>query len=91
MVDAALLLQDLKRLLRNLEADLRDVHADSDANRALQAEWQAARDAGRTGETLADFRNDALTQAVAHWILGCVFLRFLEDNALVERPWLAGP
>jgi hypothetical protein len=91
MVDAALLLQDLKRLLRNLEVDLRDAHADSDANRALQAEWQAARDAGRTGEILADFRKDALTQAAVHWILGCVFLRFLEDNGLVERPWLAGP
>jgi hypothetical protein len=49
MVDAALLLHDLKRLLRTLETDLCDVHADSDANRALQAEWQAAREAGRTG------------------------------------------
>ena len=25
-----------------------------------------------------------------HWLLSCVFLRFIEDNALVERPWLGG-
>ena len=25
-----------------------------------------------------------------HWLLSCVFLRFIEDNALVERPWLSG-
>jgi hypothetical protein len=31
------------------------------------------------------------TQAVVHWVLGCVFLRFLEDNRLVERPFLSGP
>jgi hypothetical protein len=24
-------------------------------------------------------------------VLGCVFLRFIEDNGLVELPWLAGP
>lgn len=27
---------------------------------------------------------------MVHWILACVFLRFIEDNGLVERPWLAG-
>ena len=25
-----------------------------------------------------------------HWLLSCVFLRFIEDNQLVDRPWLAG-
>ena len=25
------------------------------------------------------------------WILGCVFVRFLEDNRLVDTAWLAGP
>jgi SAM-dependent methyltransferase len=26
-----------------------------------------------------------------HWILACVFVRFVEDNGLVERPFLSGP
>jgi hypothetical protein len=25
-----------------------------------------------------------------HWLLSCVFLRFIEDNELVDRPWLGG-
>jgi hypothetical protein len=25
-----------------------------------------------------------------HWLLSCVFLRFIEDNGLVERPWIGG-
>jgi hypothetical protein len=37
------------------------------------------------------FLSDALTQAAVHWVLACVFLRFIEDNGLVDRPWLAGP
>ena len=28
--------------------------------------------------------------AGVHWLLSCVFLRFIEDNQLVDRPWLAG-
>ncbi len=26
-----------------------------------------------------------------HWLLSCVFVRFIEDNGLIPRPWLAGP
>ena len=87
-----LLLQDLKRLLRSLEEDLRDVHADSDgaAGRFRPSGRPRAMPAG-PARPCADFRDDALTQAAVHWILGCVFLRFLEDNGLVERRWLAGP
>ena len=25
------------------------------------------------------------------WILACVFVRFLEDNRLIDTVWLAGP
>jgi hypothetical protein len=90
MIDAQSLLADLKRLLRGLEPDLREEHANSEASRSLNAEWSQAREVGRTGQTFETFKQDALTQSAAHWILASVFLRFLEDNALVERPWLAG-
>jgi hypothetical protein len=23
-----------------------------------------------------------------HWLLSCVFVRFIEDNGLIPRPWL---
>lgn len=91
MIDAQALLRDLKRMVRDLERDLRESHADSAAGRAIEAEWQEAHGAGRTAHSLETFRADALTQAAVHWVLGCVFLRFIEDNGLVDRPWLAGP
>ncbi|SOE48588.1 hypothetical protein SAMN05446635_0229 [Burkholderia sp. OK233] len=95
MIDPKILLTDLTRLLRRLEDDLRDralsPESDVPALRAqLQAEWQAARDAERTAETFESWVEQVITQAGVHWLLSCVFLRFIEDNELVERPWLSG-
>lgn len=60
-------------------------------NAGLQAEWQAARDAGRTGGPYTAWLDEEVTQAAAHWILGCVFIRFLEDNDFLDRPYFSGP
>jgi hypothetical protein len=32
-----------------------------------------------------------VTQTAAAWVLGCVFVRFLEDNRLIDPPKIAGP
>ena len=95
MIDAKVLLADLTRLLKRLEDDLREralrPTSDVPALRAqLQAEWQAARDAERTAETFESWAEQVITQAGVHWLLSCVFLRFIEDNGLVDRPWLSG-
>ena len=37
---------------------------------------------GRTALTYTAWREDELTQIAVAWILGCVFVRFLEDNGL---------
>jgi hypothetical protein len=91
MVDAKKLLADLKRLRRTLEADLREQHQASTQRDAAQAEWREALDAKRTADTFETFWSAALDQAAVHWILGVVFLRFLEDNRLLDRPMLSGP
>lgn len=93
MIHPSRLLSDLKPLLRTLENGIRDDldQPDSAANDSLRAEWQAARDAGRSAATFQSWREDEITQAAVHWILGCVFLRFVEDNGLVDRPWLSAP
>jgi hypothetical protein len=91
MIDSQALLRDLKRMVRDLEKDLREAHAESPQGRAIKAEWEKAHDAGRTAHSLETFREDAFTQAAVHWVLACVFLRFIEDNGLVDRAWLAGP
>ncbi len=92
MITAKHLLEDLKRLLRRLEGDLRE-RADTVAEMrvALEREYQAAGDAGRTGEAYKVWREGMLTQAAAAWLLGCVFVRFLEDNGLVEEALISGP
>jgi hypothetical protein len=91
MVDAKKLLADLKRLRRTLEADLREEHQASAQRDAVRAEWREAFDAKRTADTFETFWTAALDQAAVHWILGVVFLRFLEDNRLLDRPMLSGP
>lgn len=91
MINAGKLLADLKRLRRGLDADLRATHAAGAQRDAVQAEWREAFDLGRTRDTFEAFLDGAFDQAVVHWVLGCVFLRFLEDNLLVDRPFLAGP
>ncbi len=91
MINAPQLLADLSRLLKRFEDDLRQRIADvAELKAGLQAEWQAARDADRTAETFESWVDQVITQAGVHWLLSCVFLRFIEDNELVERPWLSG-
>ncbi|WP_295442662.1 BREX-2 system adenine-specific DNA-methyltransferase PglX [uncultured Thiodictyon sp.] len=92
MIQAPALLKDLQRLLKVLEDDLRvRIGEDGALGATLEGEWQAARAAGRTGETYAAWLEADITQAAVHWLLSCVFVRFIEDNGLIPRPWLAGP
>lgn len=91
MINAPQLLADLTKLLKRLEADLRQRIEDvPDLKAGLHAEWQAARDANRCAETFETWADQVITQASVHWLLSCVFLRFIEDNQLVDRPWLGG-
>lgn len=91
MINAPQLLADLTRLLKRLEEDLlRRIDEVTELKASLQAEWKAARDADRTAETFETWVDQVITQAGVHWLLSCVFLRFIEDNKLVDRPWLGG-
>ncbi len=90
MIDTSALLRDLKRLTTTLEKDIRERIQDLPGlEQALTAEWQAARDASRTAQTLHDFKEEAVTQAAVHWLLMGVFVRFLEDNGLIDKPYLS--
>lgn len=91
MINASQLLADLTKLLKRLEADLlQRIEEVPELKANLQAEWQAARDAERCAETFESWVDQVITQSGVHWLLSCVFLRFMEDNQLVERPWLGG-
>jgi hypothetical protein len=94
MINRAELLSDLQRLLRTLEADLRE-RSDSnevpEVGQTLRAEYQKAKDAERTAQSYEEWRSDYVTQIAAAWVLSCVFARFLEDNRLIDPPKIAGP
>jgi hypothetical protein len=91
MINPKRLLTDLKRLHSKLKEDLRGHHAASAGRDATEAEWQEAFATKRTAETFAAFFEAAIDQAAVHWILAPAFIRFLEDNGLIERPILSGP
>ncbi|MDL4820778.1 BREX-2 system adenine-specific DNA-methyltransferase PglX [Actinomadura opuntiae] len=92
MIDRKALLADLKKQVGTLEGNLRERAADdADTHARLHGEWQKAREASRIAATYETWLDDRVTQAAVAWVLGTVFLRFCEDNGLIEMPFLAGP
>lgn len=91
MIDRRALLRGLKILLRRLEKDLRGrVDATPHLRQGLDEEYRDARQQGRTGEELEAWRAERITQVAVNWLLACAFVRFLEDNGLIDEPWIAG-
>lgn len=91
MINGNNLLNDLKLVLRKLEEDMRSRCDEFEAiDSGLKAEHQNAVKAERTAETYRGWRDDLITQSSVAWILGCVFIRFMEDNGLVENVGISG-
>lgn len=91
MINRTKLLADLKLQVRDLEGDLRERFGSIlEYKQRLTADWQAARDAGRTAEALESWVEAQFTQSAVAWVLACVFVRFCEDNDLLEAPLIAG-
>lgn len=98
MIDATHLTADLKKLVLEVEDDLRarvdgpdvDLREDGALER-WRDEYAAAQGAGRTAWTWTQWRDDRVTQAAVAWVLTTVFVRFCEDNALLKKVWIAGP
>ena len=92
MIDEPRLRDGLARLLTATEDNIRRRCDDEAAvNQPLQARYESARKAGRTGLTFNVWREGEITQAGVAWLLACVFVRFLEDNDLLGGVVLAGP
>ncbi len=91
MIDAAVLTQDAKRLVLDAEDDLRAVLAADGIRDERWREYHAALSNGhRTVQDYASWRDERLTQVAVSWVLTTVFVRFLEDNRLVEPVWFTG-
>lgn len=92
MINSPKLLNDLRKTLATLEDDIRSRSRETpEIDARLQEQYKLARAADRTAATFVEWRDEQVTQAAVAWILGCVFVRFMEDNGLVAEAWLAGP
>jgi hypothetical protein len=100
LIDEQKLRQGLQRLLEGTTTAIRERLADEPSLEAkLRERHAAAVQAERTEGSqkgYAAFAEDAITQAAAHWLLGCVFVRFLEDNGWLDErnsrvAWISGP
>ncbi|GAA3121434.1 BREX-2 system adenine-specific DNA-methyltransferase PglX [Streptosporangium carneum] len=92
MIDRKVLLADLRKQVGALEDDLRDcAEQDEAVDAELRREWERARTAERIAATFESWRDERVTQSAVAWVLGTVFLRYAEDNRLIDLPYLAGP
>ncbi|CAB4947791.1 unannotated protein [freshwater metagenome] len=91
MIDARTLTADLKRLVTELEDDIRhQAGEDPETDERLHEEHEAARAADRTAASFEEWRDGEVTQAAVGWVLSTVFVRFLEDNHLIDDPLVGG-
>lgn len=78
MIDRQRLLSDLQTLLRIVEADLRSRSEDAElpeVTRWLNAEYEAAKEAGRRAQTLKAWIDGFVTQVAAAWLASMTGIR----------------
>ncbi len=81
---------ELVRLVKKLHTDLRERCDElQEVGAPLQEEYQRALEARRTQETFQAWRENVLDQVAVAWVLATGFVRFLEDNLLIDECWLA--
>ncbi|GAB2811488.1 BREX-2 system adenine-specific DNA-methyltransferase PglX [Actinocorallia aurea] len=86
------LVSDLRKQVTALVDDLRTTSDTDESLRSrLTTEHQRARTAQRIAVNYTDWREDRLTQIAVAWVLGTVFVRYCEDNELIDQPWISGP
>ncbi|MDQ1306228.1 MAG: hypothetical protein QG671_2060, partial [Actinomycetota bacterium] len=92
MAEAKELVAALKKQLAEVEADLRARSEDPELvwAQSLRAEYATARERGRTALAWSVWRDGEVALAGVAWVLATVFVRFVEDNRLVDRVWIAG-
>lgn len=92
MIDRKALLDDVKKLVTKLEKDLRErCEENAEVDAQARGEYDKAREAKRTAQAYSVWRDEWITQVAVAWVLGVVFVRFIEDNELIAAPFIAGP
>lgn len=92
VVDVKTLLPELRARVIDLREDmlLRVTTEDKEKDAKLKPGYEKIREGGRTAQGYEEWREDYLDQVAVAWVLACVFVRFMEDNELIDECWLAG-
>jgi hypothetical protein len=91
LVNIKTLLPELRALVKDLAEDLlARTLADTTIDARLREAFQTIKQGGRTSQGFEEWREDYLDQVAVAWVLACVFVRFMEDNELIDECWLAG-
>ncbi|WP_306316463.1 MULTISPECIES: BREX-2 system adenine-specific DNA-methyltransferase PglX [unclassified Streptomyces] len=92
MIDRKALLSDLQAQVKAAETDLEgQVKREDEVRARLRAEYDASKKVGRTAATWQSWLDERITQVAVAWVLGTVFVRFVEDNGLVPEPYITAP
>ena len=96
MIESKDLLRELKIIVAKLEKDILErCQNDERIDAPLRLEFETAKKNERTAIAYESWRGEYITQSAAAWVLATVFVRFIEDNALLDaaqekRAWLSG-
>ncbi|MGL4419375.1 MAG: BREX-2 system adenine-specific DNA-methyltransferase PglX [Gemmataceae bacterium] len=91
MVDIKKMLPELRDQVKMLGEDLlQRATTETEIDRKLRDGYQIIKDGGRSSQGFEEWREDYLDQVAVAWVLACVFVRFIEDNGLLDECWLAG-
>ena len=91
MVDIKTLVPDLRKLVKDLTEDLlQHGSRKSAAATKLQDEYKLYHEGGRISQSFEEWREDYLEQVAVAWVIACIFVRFIEDNELINEGYIAG-
>ncbi|WP_231513782.1 BREX-2 system adenine-specific DNA-methyltransferase PglX [Microbispora rosea] len=90
-VDREALKTDLQKQVKLLVDDLRERSREEEFAARLDAEYKAAYNAKRTANAYPVWCEERVIQSAVAWVLATVFVRFCEDNELIDLPFIAGP
>jgi len=62
--------------------------SDATIDAGLREAFHQIERGGRTAQAFEVWRDDYLDQVAVAWVLACVFVRFMEDNQLIDECWL---
>jgi hypothetical protein len=91
VIDTKELVPQLQKQVEVLTEDLiAQAKAVAATTAFLREHYKKAIEAGRLSQSFEEWSEDYLEQVAVSWVLACVFVRFLEDNRLIDECWIAG-